>query len=214
MGTPHGSAVTVGGRTPEVSKAGGAGCVTPPCCHANRPGNLCCLYLIQRGWQIRACHGPEMLLYGALLAPPPELLHCQSVNDAADGSCAAGNITKNCSTHTHTAHLNHHVRNALQLILNRAELDTPGLRELTDIQDAVDGIDWALREILPRATAPISTENPFVTSRPPAPAPRPYSGKCPLYLQETNTFGKGTPGASPAGGDQPVQTSVSRNKRA
>lgn len=46
--------------------------------------------------------------------------------------------------------LNHHIRNALQVILSRADLAIHSLPELEDIIAAVNRIDWALREILPR----------------------------------------------------------------
>jgi len=51
------------------------------------------------------------------------------------------------------ADLNHHIRNALQVIVYRTERDLPGMPELQDIRDAVTRIDWALREILPRGEA-------------------------------------------------------------
>jgi hypothetical protein len=47
--------------------------------------------------------------------------------------------------------LNHHIRNALQLILNYAEiLRSHSIAESHEIRAAVNRIDWALREILPR----------------------------------------------------------------
>lgn len=49
--------------------------------------------------------------------------------------------------------MNHHLRNALQVILYRATLDVNSERELREIKGAVDRIDWALREILPYAGA-------------------------------------------------------------
>jgi hypothetical protein len=45
--------------------------------------------------------------------------------------------------------LNHHIRNALQIIVNHTEIEIHNLAELDDIRDAVSRIDWALREILP-----------------------------------------------------------------
>jgi hypothetical protein len=47
------------------------------------------------------------------------------------------------------ARLNHHIRNALQLIVNRVAMEMHNPAELHDIRSAVDRIDWALREILP-----------------------------------------------------------------
>ena len=52
------------------------------------------------------------------------------------------------------AELNHHVRNALQIIVSRADVSIHGVPELEDISSAVDRIDWALREILPRGANP------------------------------------------------------------
>jgi hypothetical protein len=49
--------------------------------------------------------------------------------------------------------MNHHIRNALQVIVARASLDQQAKPELRQIDDAVARIDWALREILPRSTA-------------------------------------------------------------
>ena len=45
--------------------------------------------------------------------------------------------------------MNHHIRNALQVIVYRATLDAQYGAELKDINKAIERIDWALREILP-----------------------------------------------------------------
>ena len=47
------------------------------------------------------------------------------------------------------AEMNHHIRNALQVIVYRMDPKTRDSQELRDIRDSVDRIDWALREILP-----------------------------------------------------------------
>lgn len=47
--------------------------------------------------------------------------------------------------------MNHHIRNALQVIVARASLDHQAKPELRQINDAVARIDWALREILPQS---------------------------------------------------------------
>jgi hypothetical protein len=44
--------------------------------------------------------------------------------------------------------MNHHVRNALQVILDSAYVHGH-TEQLNDIQDSIKRIDWALREILP-----------------------------------------------------------------
>ena len=46
--------------------------------------------------------------------------------------------------------MNHHIRNALQVIVSRASLDQSTRPELQQIDEAVARIDWALREILPQ----------------------------------------------------------------
>lgn len=45
--------------------------------------------------------------------------------------------------------MNHHIRNALQVIVYRMDPKGRDSQELSDIRDSVDRIDWALREILP-----------------------------------------------------------------
>ena len=45
--------------------------------------------------------------------------------------------------------MNHHIRNALQVIVYRMDPKTRDSRELRDLRDSIDRIDWALREILP-----------------------------------------------------------------
>lgn len=55
--------------------------------------------------------------------------------------------------------MNHHIRNALQLVVMRANVGPQTPRELVDIRDSVERIDWALREILPlSAGRPILVE--------------------------------------------------------
>jgi hypothetical protein len=53
--------------------------------------------------------------------------------------------------------MNHHIRNALQVIVARASLDHEATPELRQIDDAVARIDWALREILPQS----ASDNPL-----------------------------------------------------
>lgn len=65
--------------------------------------------------------------------------------------------------------MNHHIRNALQVIVSRASLDKRDSPELEQIHRAVARIDWALREILPQSgsdtvlTVPESEGMPAVT---------------------------------------------------
>jgi hypothetical protein len=58
--------------------------------------------------------------------------------------------------------MNHHIRNALQVIVTRASLDHEAQPELDQINNAVARIDWALREILPRSAGdrPIPEREP------------------------------------------------------
>lgn len=70
------------------------------------------------------------------------------------------------------AELNHHIRNALQVIISRADVAIHGLPELEDIADAVNRIDWALREVLPRGAAPISGESQVMMTSPAEGDPR------------------------------------------
>lgn len=57
--------------------------------------------------------------------------------------------------------MNHHIRNALQVIVYSTNVDLRDQQELEHIRDAVDRIDWALREILPtvRASNPVETDS-------------------------------------------------------
>ncbi|MGE5110457.1 MAG: hypothetical protein ACM3JB_06345 [Acidobacteriaceae bacterium] len=45
--------------------------------------------------------------------------------------------------------MNHHIRNALQVIVYRLDPGARGSEELRELRASVDRIDWALREILP-----------------------------------------------------------------
>lgn len=47
--------------------------------------------------------------------------------------------------------MNHHIRNALQVIVARTGLSMRDIPETSQITAAVDRIDWALREILPHS---------------------------------------------------------------
>ncbi len=67
--------------------------------------------------------------------------------------------------------MNHHIRNALQVIVSRTSLDQRDTPELEQINQAVARIDWALREILPQSSgdslfvAPESENKPALTQR-------------------------------------------------
>ena len=158
-------------------------------------------------------HGPRTLFVGALLGAFAGItLHCYLRELEALQELRRRRYHENL-----ISHLNHHIRNALQLIVNRAELDIHSVRELRDIQNAVNRIDWALREILPRVTGtttPKSPGTPFVTARLPGPPPRPCPGIYPGYVPENEKFIWTQLAASRPEDNQQEQTSVLRNKRA
>jgi len=60
------------------------------------------------------------------------------------------------------ADMNHHIRNALQVIVSRSVLSMADSAAVEDIRQAVGRIDWCLREILPSAdqTAPRKSAAP------------------------------------------------------
>jgi len=62
------------------------------------------------------------------------------------------------------ADMNHHIRNALQVILSHSVLSMVDAHAIADIQQAIGRIDWCLREILPNADETIAR-------RPEAPQP-------------------------------------------
>jgi uncharacterized membrane protein YsdA (DUF1294 family) len=49
------------------------------------------------------------------------------------------------------ADMNHHTRNALQVIVSRSAVSIADSAAIEDIQQAVRRIDWCLREVLPNA---------------------------------------------------------------
>jgi signal transduction histidine kinase len=61
--------------------------------------------------------------------------------------------------------MNHHIRNALQVIVYQTALDPKFSEELQGIHGAVQRIDWALREILPSAVTADGGE-PAATAQP------------------------------------------------
>ncbi|HZD96139.1 MAG TPA: hypothetical protein VE133_17900 [Candidatus Sulfotelmatobacter sp.] len=71
------------------------------------------------------------------------------------------------------AELNHHIRNALQVIRFWGAAHRPGIdaMQLQLINDSVDRIEWALREVLPKypiAAAPVEERNSQVETAGPA----------------------------------------------
>ena len=176
-------------------------------------GIFVAVYVIEAGLARAGVHGPGTLFYGALLGAFAGIaLHCYLRELDASKELNRRRYHENL-----ISHLNHHVRNALQLILNRAELEIHSARELGDIQNAVNRIDWALREILPRVTAKFRSKspgNPFVSSKPVEPLPPPCPGMYPRYVPGKQYVIQDELGAAPAGNDPQVKTSVLRNKSA
>ena len=58
------------------------------------------------------------------------------------------------------AEMNHHTRNALQVIVNRSSQSIADSNAVEDIRQAVKRIDWCLREILPTAEESVTRKQP------------------------------------------------------
>jgi hypothetical protein len=177
-------------------------------------GIFAAVYVIEAGLASAAVHGAGTLLYGALLGAFAGFALFTYLRERD----ASRELRRRRYHENLISHLNHHVRNALQLILNRAQLDIHSDRELGEIEDAVNRIEWTLREILPRVTSratPHSAGSPFLTPQQPGvPTPRPCPGTYPWYVSRKERLIKNESGPKPAEGDQQVQTSVLRNKSA
>ncbi len=64
------------------------------------------------------------------------------------------------------ADMNHHTRNALQVIVSRSVLSIADSAAIGDIQQAVRRIDWCLREVLPNAEETTARQTPKSESLP------------------------------------------------
>jgi len=64
------------------------------------------------------------------------------------------------------ADMNHHIRNALQVIVSRSVLSIADSAAIGDIQQAVRRIDWCLREVLPNAEETTARQTPKSESLP------------------------------------------------
>jgi hypothetical protein len=60
-------------------------------------------------------------------------------------------LARHCQLMSIVADMNHHTRNALQVIVSRSVLSMADSAAVDDIRQAVRRIDWCLREILPNA---------------------------------------------------------------
>ena len=63
------------------------------------------------------------------------------------------------------AEMNHHTRNALQVIVSRSMLSMADSSAVDDIRQAVARIDWCLREVLPNADANTARSLPSPPAR-------------------------------------------------
>ena len=116
------------------------------------------------------------------------------------------------------AHLNHHIRNALQVIINRAALDLHSPPELRDIENAVNRIDWALRVYVPDGSALAGSD---LAATPTALQPvatageqgRPCPGIYSFYRPGIKEISADNLGPKLANKTQQPQTSVLRNNR-
>ena len=72
------------------------------------------------------------------------------------------------------ADMNHHTRNALQVIVSRSVLSIADSEAIGDIQQAVRRIDWCLREVLPNAGEPAAGPLPKSETQPEPHAARSY----------------------------------------
>lgn len=82
------------------------------------------------------------------------------------------------------AELNHHIRNALEVICLSAYI-TRDEEAIRRIMEGVNRIDWALREILPRERFPLpSGEPPAGPVSPTSPLPTSQERSCPAPEQE------------------------------
>jgi len=64
------------------------------------------------------------------------------------------------------ADMNHHTRNALQVIVSRSFQSINDSKAIEEIRQAVQRIDWCLREILPNAGEPMPRKPPAAQSLP------------------------------------------------
>ncbi len=62
------------------------------------------------------------------------------------------------------ADMNHHTRNALQVIVNRSSQSIADSQAIEDIRQAVARIDWCLREVLPNTEEPAPGKRPVAAS--------------------------------------------------
>ena len=177
-------------------------------------GILSVLYLVATGLGQAGLHWPRRLLDDTLMGMVAGL----GLYFFLQRRQASRELSRRHRHEEQISQLNHHVRNALQLIVNHVELGIHSASPLRDIQNAIARIDWALREFTPGA---ISRDDPsFFTS---SGAPRllregqlrsPCPGVYPRYVPGVEQFTSDTSGPKLANRDKKAKTSVSRNKSA
>ena len=118
------------------------------CCLAGF-GLLGALYLVEAGLKLAGLHGLGRLLDDTLLGMVAGLGLYFSLRSLE----ASRELRRRRRHEELISNLNHHIRNGLQVIVNRAELDLHSPPELRDIENAVKRIDWALRVYVPDGSA-------------------------------------------------------------
>ena len=118
------------------------------CCLAGF-GLLGALYLVDAGLEHASLHGLGRLLDDTLLGMVAGLGLYFFLRRLE----ASRELRRRRRHEELISNLNHHIRNGLQVIINRAELDLHGPPELRDIENAVKRIDWALRVYVPDGSA-------------------------------------------------------------
>ena len=177
-------------------------------------GILSVLYLVATGLGQAGLHWPRRLLDDTLIGMVAGLglyffLQSRQTSRA---------LNRRHRHEEQISQLNHHVRNALQLIVNHVELGIHSASPRRDIQTAVARIDWALREFLPSG-ASRAEAHLFTTSGPPGPLGAgplrpPCPGVYPRYVPGDEHLTPDTSGPKLANRGKTIETSVSRNKSA
>ena len=169
------------------------------CCLAGF-GLLGALYLVEAGLKLAGLHGLGRLLDDTLLGMVAGLGLYFSLRSLE----ASRELRRRRRHEGLIGHLNHHIRNALQVIINRAELD-------------LQRIDWALRVYVPDGSALAGSDlaatpsalQPGATAGPQC---RPCHVIYPFYLPGIKEISVDDLGPKLTKRNQQPQTSVLRNK--
>jgi hypothetical protein len=126
------------------------------------------LLLVIAGFAVAAFLITELMHYLLVrdLAPYPERIMAEGGSALILGMLAAKLLHNAYKVRQHAlarlrviAELNHHVRNALEVISLSAYI-TDDEEAIRRIMEGVNRIDWALREILPQETFPLHSGDP------------------------------------------------------